>query len=143
TALGKFVTSGLAKGIVKAMPEARAAVKKLADLIADPKATEAKIKAGTRRVVAALRAAARDRVKELRKNAREYAANVAAGARDFAGLASMQLDEGETLTAAGIGKHLRDRLAALKHYTANLKRLAKAGISKALYSQIVDMGPEQ
>jgi len=100
---------------------------------------QAKKIASQRAVVATQLKSAQDKLTAALKTRNDFQAAIADSAKQFAGLATIGTGYGPT----GIVQQLRERLAALTVYALNLRKLQKLGISKDVYKQILDMGPEQ
>lgn len=156
--LGKYVSMGLAKGMLNGRGDVTKSVKSLADVINEdlPKKIKGRkairkwyrehekdVKSGTKAVLKALANDAKSRLNALKAQRNSYAAAVKDAAKAYAGLANLQLGENENLTGGGIKQFLIDRLAAIRNFNAKLAALRKKGISNDLYNQIVQMGVEQ
>jgi hypothetical protein len=81
----------------------------------------------------------RDAVAAKLADARKYASDLAQSVKSFASLSSM----GEDNSTLSILANLKDKLAKMQEFNAALKALAKRGLSKDLYQQIAEQGPEQ
>lgn len=82
---------------------------------------------------------AQTRLDDLRKSKADFAGNVTGTARQFGSLTSL----GTVYDAADIKAGLKDRLAVLRKFSANLATLAKRGLNKGLLRQLYEAGPEQ
>lgn len=156
TKIGRWVTRGLAKGMIGALPETVSAVKALAKVINTemPKNLSDKAAKKWRKdhqkellgafndTVKALRKDARARVKAARAAYREYANAAADSARSFGALSNLEAPEGGSITAGGIADYLKTQKDRVVAFTKDMAKLS-GKISKSLYDQIVQMGPEQ
>lgn len=158
TRLGRYIAQGLAKGLLAGAPETEKAVRKLADVLAEtlPKRLKSdrairawrkshakELKQATAATLKAVRADALAVLAARKQQAKEYAKSVKDAVVSYAGIGNIQLGENETLTAGSVKNYLADRLSQIKTFSAKLAALAKKGLSKDLYNQIVQMGPEQ
>lgn len=136
TRLGVFIGQGLEKGLTKATPGILKAVRRQGVNTKKEYAKQAKD------LAKGLYNNAKVRYASLVNQSKEYAATVKEQARQYASISSIALGENENLTTDTIKKFLTDRLANIKNFTTKLAGLAKNGLSKDLYAQIVAMGPE-
>lgn len=157
-AFGRYVTEGLALGMLDRTDNVVKSVNKLARVINEdlPKKLKSKksirkwyaehekdIKAGTKAVLKALTNSAKARLQALQAQSRAYSSAVRDAARSYASLSNIELGENENLTGGTVKQFLTDRLAQIRNFNAKLAILKKKGISNDLYNQIVQMGVDQ
>jgi phage-related tail protein len=80
----------------------------------------------------------RDKVAAKLANSRQFAQNLAKSLTDFAGLANL----GGAQTPMGIKINLEGKLTKLRAFATALKALAKRGLSRSLFQQIAEAGPD-
>lgn len=83
----------------------------------------------------------RDAIAKKIADAQKFATDLAAKARSTGSLASIVKDD--FFAPQYVEKRMRASLASVKAFTANVQKLQKKGLSKALLRQILEMGPEQ
>ncbi|MFC8365589.1 hypothetical protein ACFUIY_37675 [Streptomyces griseorubiginosus] len=83
----------------------------------------------------------RDAVMAKIAEAKKYASDVTSSAREGASLSNLGL-EPEQVSAGSIKTGLAGKLAQIKQFTRYVGILAKKGLSKGLFQQILAMGPE-
>lgn len=137
TKVGKRVGNALASGVIRSMPATTKAIKKWDNT------TTKNLRKSQKRLLAGLRSDARERLKVLKAQMTEYANAARDAALQFAALANFQPEEGQPIDSGSLVNYLSDQGAKLRAFTANLARASQKGLSKALYDQIVQMGPEQ
>lgn len=103
-------------------------------------AQEDALVAYAKRNLAALESLAkkRDAVAAKLADARKYASDLAKSSRDFASLANL----GGANTPMGIKINLEGKLTKMRQFASALKALAKRGLSRALFQQIAEAGPD-
>ncbi|GAA2298271.1 hypothetical protein GCM10010402_66080 [Actinomadura luteofluorescens] len=73
--------------------------------------------------------------------AKDYAKTVTNTAREFASIGNVPV--GDSVRGGDLVQGMQTRLAALQQFGADIKRLAKSGLSKTVLRQIIDAGPEE
>lgn len=136
TRLGRFIGQGLEKGLTKSTPGILKVIRRQGVNTKKEYAKQAKD------LAKGLYNNAKVRYASLVTQSKEYAATVKEQARQYASISSIALGENENLTTDTIKQFLTDRLANIKNFTTKLAALAKNGLSKDLYAQIVAMGPD-
>lgn len=83
-----------------------------------------------------------DKIKDRAKEVLDFAAGVADSVRGFGAMTSLELDDGQTPTAAAIVANMTKRLATIKAFGDRLAALKAAGLNNASLQEIVGLGPE-
>jgi phage-related protein len=152
---GRYVSQGLALGMIDRAGDVTSSVLSLAKIINEelprnikkPKAIRAwykehnkQVAEGTKAVLKSLRDSAAAQTAALKAQRNDYANAVKDSALSFASLSNLQLGENENLTAGGITQFLNDRLAAIQNFNAKLAHLRAMGASDDVYNSIVQQG---
>lgn len=82
----------------------------------------------------------RDSIAKQIADAQKFATDLAAKARATGSLSSIVSDD--FFAPSFVEKRMRQSLAQIKAFTANVAKLQKKGLSKSLIRQILEMGPE-
>ncbi|MDX3708781.1 hypothetical protein PV733_07305 [Streptomyces europaeiscabiei] len=82
----------------------------------------------------------RDSIAKRIADARKFATDVAASARAAGSLSSIV--QQDFFAPSYVEKRMKQSLAQIKAFTANVAKLQKKGLNKALLRQILEMGPE-
>lgn len=77
-----------------------------------------------------------DKIKEIQ----DYAAKVTQSVLSYAAITNIKGDDGAAANGAQLVAGLQARLATIREFGGNLKKLAAAGLSKAILGQILDAG---
>src|SRR5574341_1076883 len=83
----------------------------------------------------------RDSIAKRIADAQKFAGDLAAKARATGSLGSIVPED--FFAPSFVEKRMRQSLAQIKSFTANVAKLQKRGLSKALLRQILELGPEQ
>ncbi|MBP2703536.1 hypothetical protein JOL79_06950 [Microbispora sp. RL4-1S] len=83
----------------------------------------------------------RDKIIQAIEDAQQFATNTTAEARRFASLAGF--GDAERSTGVSIEKTLKDRLARIKSFAADIKALGARGLDKSVIQQLVEAGPDE
>lgn len=94
-------------------------------------ATNAKLK-----VLSKERKAVVDKIKEIT----DYAKKITESVLSYAAITSIKGDDGAAASGGQLVAGLQARLATIREFGGNIKKLAQAGLSKALLRQILDAG---
>lgn len=82
----------------------------------------------------------RQKIIDKIKEANDYAKKITSEALSFASLTSIKVEGGGTPTGQQLVAGLQAKLATIRTFSANIKKLAQAGLSKSLLRQILDAG---
>jgi phage-related protein len=151
---GRLIMRGLINGMTGSVDDIRATAQRITELI--KRAFAGKHTKVDDRLLAALKkstaklvslANKRDKILARIAEAKQFAADVTSNARQFAGLTSLDFGtdaDGNALppTAKGIQQGLQGKLAQLKAFAANIRKLAAKGLGKSLLRQLLEAGPE-
>jgi hypothetical protein len=144
-ALAKDIGAGLIKGLTGTRDQIKSVAADLAKDIRD--ALSGRQEAGLLRLVDQQSkklldlAAKRDKLATTIATGEQFAKDQKAAGNSFASITSLP-SAGNAFNTAGILAGLKVRLGQLKAFTANINKLAKMGLSKALIGQLIQAGPE-
>lgn len=145
----KALAKDVGKGFIQGLTDSRDKIKAVSkDLAADVRAAfsgrkESNLIKMINRETSELLTAAkkRDAVEKKISDAKKFAADTAARARDTGSLA--RIVSPEFAAPRMVEQRMKSALAQIKAFTANVDKLRKKGVSKALMRQILELGPEQ
>jgi exonuclease VII small subunit len=91
---------------------------------------------------------ARNKLQNLREEQRAYIQNVASSIKSYGSFSSFGANTDvfgneSAVSLDFIKTNIASRLAVVKEFGSNLKKLLKMGYSKAIYDMVIQLGPEQ